>query len=87
MIWAVLILGLTNIGTVLGWTISAVLDHRERRILTATALTAQGKTVAATVAGKNTAAEDRAKAEQQARLSREIREKAAPFSALNPFGR
>lgn len=87
MIWAVAFLALTNVATVVGWCLTAVLDSRERRILTSAALTAQGKTVAATIAGKNTAAEDRAKAEQQARLSRQIREAAAPFSALNPFGR
>jgi hypothetical protein len=87
VIWALLILGLTNVATVMGWTIAAVLDSRERRILTSAALTAQGKTVAAAVAGKNTAAEDRAKAEQQARLARNARTLAAPFSAMNPFGR
>jgi hypothetical protein len=87
MIYAIIFLGITNALTVAGWAWSATLEHRERRILLSAALAAQNKPMAAVKATTPTAAEDRARFEAEQKLTQQIRDAAAPYSALNPFGR
>ncbi len=87
MIYALIALCISNGLTAAGWAFSAYLDHQERRILWSASYAASGQQAAANRVIKPTPAEDRRAAKAEADLSMKIREAAAPYSALNPFGR
>lgn len=87
MIYAVLALAASNAVVSGALIYSLQLSYQERRTLTAAALAVQGKPTAAAQAKAPTPTEDRKRFEAEAEMSRKIKEQAAPFSALNPFGR